>query len=151
MQTAKNAFVLVQMTLKQFWEVEGARRFVLNNVGLVTCSFSVNYVLDELEAMFRATNIPIVGCCYMYDEVDADGCLINTPGIKMSLDSEDSSVANVKWMESSYTEPAVTVKSIDALRDFESTACFEDEGILKSLRYVWSRNLRHLMAENALS
>jgi hypothetical protein len=142
--------VVIAMLLEDVWKVEEMKLLITCNVGLVTCSFSFNYVMSTLKLMWMACRVPIVGSCYVYDGVDSLGVLIDTDIAKMSVVKGCSSMAKVRWGNEHYTEPRLDTKNILELGVFGVTRCFQHFPIVEHIRVVYSVNVRHLVAHPTL-
>lgn len=85
-----------QMTLEDFCSIPGALTLITRQVGLIVCSFSINFTLGTLRRVVLETGIPVVGCCYAYDSVSKEGVLVNERGITMRLLDDNGDQALVK-------------------------------------------------------
>lgn len=87
-------------------------------IGAVTATFSLHFVVAELYELSTYWSLPVVGCFYPYDGVRTGGNLVDTLGVKMSKVSETQ--CTVKWGgDREYTEPCTVLSEYQV---FSSTS-----------------------------
>lgn len=79
-------------------------------VSHVTSCFSAQFAINELSYM-ASIDMSVIGCCYLYDDVEPGLSIINHHGLKMSR--IDFTHAQVKWgSDKVYDEPALETSDI---------------------------------------
>jgi hypothetical protein len=79
-------------------------------VGHVTSCFSAQFAINELAAM-ATLGMSVIGCCYLYDNIDPGSSIIDEHGLKMSR--VNLTDAQVKWgSDKVYDEPALETSDI---------------------------------------
>lgn len=75
----------------------------------IICTFSMQFIVKELNYISSTFNVPILGCGYTYDNMTASGVLINKCDVVMKRQSDTE--ASVKWGgDKKYTEPITMQK-----------------------------------------
>jgi hypothetical protein len=129
------ALIIISMRLEDL-QIEHMKSLVLRRVGLITCSFSINYVIEVLSEALQTSQVPIIGCCYLYDAVDETGTLVNKGSISMRLCEDDNSKALVKWGNSEYIEPALNSDRLSKGGSFLSIPCLESGEVVEHIYLV---------------
>jgi hypothetical protein len=79
-------------------------------VGHVTSCFSAQFAVAELSLM-ASMGMSIIGCCYLYDDIDPGSAIIDEHGLSMSRTTDTR--AQVKWgSDKVYDEPALETTDI---------------------------------------
>lgn len=79
-------------------------------VNHVTSCFSAQFAVNELNLMASA-GMSVIGCCYLYDDIDPGSSIIDEHGLKMSRITDTD--AQVKWgSDKVYDEPALETTDI---------------------------------------
>ena len=76
---------------------------LMAEVKCVTCTFSAQFVVEQLRILRDRYSCKIFGCMYTYDDA-VDGTLVDSCGAVMKL--VDETTASVKWGNEEYREPA---------------------------------------------
>lgn len=109
--TGNLRYGIVQATLSDILMQEHAIKILRGCTRCCIASFSISHVSDDLRKL-AILDIDIVGCGYLYDNVDSQGYLINRSGVSMRRETETQS--SVRWgSDKVYMERAVLK------RDFE--------------------------------
>lgn len=75
-------------------------------VGCCVSSYSAQFVMESLESLTSTFNISVIGCCYLYNDIDVGSSIINEYGLMMKRLSDNH--ARVKWgTDTQYDEPAL--------------------------------------------
>jgi hypothetical protein len=79
-------------------------------VSHVTSCFSAQFAVNELASM-ATLGMSVIGCCYLYDNIDPGSSIIDEHGLKMSRVNQTD--AQVKWgSDKVYDEPALEISDI---------------------------------------
>jgi hypothetical protein len=76
---------------------------LMPEVKCITCTFSAQFVVEDLRALRDTYNSKVFGCMYTYDGA-VDDVLVDSCGASMKV--TDDGVADIKWGSEKYTEPA---------------------------------------------
>jgi hypothetical protein len=107
----QSRFYVYKGTMESFFTI-GVVRTVSRYSIPICYAFSINHVYETYNNLCK---LPIkqLGCCFVYDEVDDEGYLVNVGGIKMQL-HKDGIHATVKFpVNDPYTERAIKRSDID--------------------------------------
>lgn len=103
-------YFILNMSLDEVLQDKNVVRELSDSVKCCIATFSSQYIVDAMPMMMHM-NIRFIGCCYMYDNVNVDGSIIDFGGINMKRINEDQ--AEVKWgKDRVYNEPAITLSDI---------------------------------------
>jgi hypothetical protein len=79
-------------------------------VNHVTSCFSAQFAVNDLASM-AAMGMSVIGCCYLYDDIEPGSAIIDEHGLKMSR--INTTQAQVKWgSDKIYDEPALETSDI---------------------------------------
>lgn len=96
--------VILNCTLSDIVNCSDLMDRLLPELRCVVCTFSMHFVVDELQEIRSVSNVPIYGCGYLYDDADEKGILVDNSGVVMKMTDDDN--ATVKWgSDARYTEP----------------------------------------------
>jgi hypothetical protein len=96
--------VILNCTLSDIVNCEDLTHVLLPELRCVLSTFSMHFVVDELQDIRSLSDVPIYGCGYLYDNVNEKGTLVNSSGVVMEMIDDDN--ATVKWgSDTKYTEP----------------------------------------------
>ena len=77
---------------------------LFNEAKSITCTFSMQFIIEALHYIRWTYNIPIYGCGYVYDDINDNGTLIDQCGVLMKIECDNKAV--IKWgNDKEYTEP----------------------------------------------
>lgn len=108
LKSGSQTYMVLCCTLNDLVSDEELMGFVHAEIGAVTATFSLHFVVAELYELSTYWSLPVVGCFYPYDGVQTGGSLIDTLGIKMEKVSETR--CTVKWgRDERYTEPCTVL------------------------------------------
>lgn len=71
-----------------------ASRIILSEIRCCVACFSAHFVVEELNILASRDRL-IVGCCYLYDDVQVGDSIIDVDGISMKRVEENK--AAIKW------------------------------------------------------
>jgi hypothetical protein len=101
---------ILNCTIAEVVNDEATMNNLKSIVGHVTSCFSAQFAVDELARM-ATIGMSVVGCCYLYDNVEPGSSIIDEHGLKMSRKTIDN--AEVKWgSDKIYSEPALETADI---------------------------------------
>lgn len=69
--------VLINCEFKTLLESQQVMKLLEGKIRCVTCIFSAQFIIADLQ-LVRMIGVPIIGCCYTYDDVSDDGVLVDT-------------------------------------------------------------------------
>jgi hypothetical protein len=108
-------------------------------IGCIVSSFSASYMLGDLISA-RRQGIPVVACCYVYDEADPEGVIMDVAGVRMQ--ALENGLSSVKWGRDRFMEPTVRTGDVSGrlqtLRgtDVVATTFPEDDPAQKIVRHT---------------
>ena len=111
-------------------------------IGHVTSCFSAQFAVNELAAM-STLGMSVIGCCYLYDNIDPGCSIIDEHGLKMSR--VNLTDAQVKWgSDKVYDEPALETSDIPEMfvkipaMDFVGPPADTHNGLVRSVcSHAW--------------
>jgi hypothetical protein len=96
--------VILNCTLSDIVNCDDLVHKLLPELKCIMCTFSMHFVVDELQEIRSISDVPIYGCGYLYDDADEKGTLVDSSGVTMRIVDDDN--ATVKWgSDAKYTEP----------------------------------------------
>lgn len=112
-------------------------------VGCCVSSYSAQFVIGSLELLTSTFGINVIGCCYLYNDIDVGSSIINEYGLMMKRISDND--ARVKWgTDTQYDEPALESDDIsDAFVKIQGinligSASNDYDGIIRHIcSHVW--------------
>lgn len=109
LKSGSQTYVIANMGLSELSSDEELMKFIKDEIAFVSCTFSAHFVVAELYDICSYWQIPMVGCMYTYDDVEAGEALVDTLGVSMKRVSDNS--CKVKWGgDVEYTEPYTTTQ-----------------------------------------
>lgn len=96
--------VILNCTLSDVINCDGLVRRLLPELKCILSTFSMHFIVNELQDISAMSRVPIYGCGYLYDNVNDKGVLVNDSGVVMEMIDNDN--ATVRWgSDAKYTEP----------------------------------------------
>lgn len=96
--------VIINSTLESILENENVSKTLFSEARSIIATFSMHYVFEDLYTISDEYRVPVYGCMYTYDNISADGILIDSCGVMMK--SNFDGTATVKWGgDKLYVEP----------------------------------------------
>lgn len=109
LKSGAQTYVIANMELSQIVSEEELMKFIKDEVAFVSATFSAHFVVSELYDICSYWQMPMVGCTYMYDNVDVGGSLVDALGVSMKRVSDTACA--VRWgRDEEYAEPYTTVQ-----------------------------------------
>lgn len=103
LKTRRLQQVVLNCTLADVLSNEELSDVLMAEIKCVTCTFSAQFVVEQLRVLRDKYNCKIFGCMYTYDDV-VNNVLVDSCGAVMKL--IDEVTASVKWGNEEYQEPA---------------------------------------------
>lgn len=105
--TRSDSVVVCNSTLEDVMNDDDLINELFPSVRAIVGTFSFHFVVEPLLQLILATHIPVYGCGYVYDNIQADETLIDACGVRMKrINAED---CEVRWGgDKVYVEPHVT-------------------------------------------
>lgn len=103
LKTRRLQQVVLNCTLSDVLSNEELLDALMAEVKCVTCTFSAQFVVEQLRTLRDKYSCKIFGCMYTYDDA-VNGILVNSCGAIMRLLNDTT--ASVKWGNEEYEEPA---------------------------------------------
>lgn len=94
LSTGNLRYAVLCATLSEILKQENCIKILRGCTRYCIASFSISYIKDDLLRL-AMSGLDIVGCGYLYDNVDTNGYLINEYGVTMK--QESNTEASVKW------------------------------------------------------
>jgi hypothetical protein len=101
---------ILNCSIAQVVSDEATMKNLKSIVNHVTSCFSAQFAVNELASM-ATLGMNVIGCCYLYDDINPGSSIIDEHGLKMSRVNDTD--AQVKWgSDKIYDEPALETSDI---------------------------------------
>jgi hypothetical protein len=108
LKTRSVQYMVLNISLQELINDETVYETLMPEIKCITATFSVHYVVQELQDITGMFDVPVLACTYVYDNTTND-VLIDDCGVSMRL--LDPSTAEVKWGgDKLYIEPATYLR-----------------------------------------
>ncbi len=100
--------IIMNCSISDILEKDRASDMLFSESRSITCTYSMQFMLNDLQYISSRYNVPIYGCGYIYDDMNDDNILIDSCGVVMK--KENDYEASVKWGgDRKYIEP-ITIR-----------------------------------------